>query len=72
MQIMGLLASPGGIQKLLAHPAVKDARKEAQMDALFSDLESKGMFGGLAHLGNPAVRDGLATLLPKVQDLFAK
>jgi len=63
--VKSLLAQPGGIQKMLQHPKVIEARKnDADLGPFFRDIEAMGLFGGFPYLSNVPVMTKLSELAP--------
>ena len=67
MQLQGVLSQPDGLQKVLSHANVVEARKTTPVVEDFcSAVEASGPMAALGFLGNPAAMTALQSILPGV------
>ena len=65
--VQSMLMKPGGVQEMLAHPAVQKLKGDPAMKPFFADLETQGMFGALAYLSNQEVMGKIAVVAKEIQ-----
>jgi len=67
MQLQGVLAQPDGLQKVLGHPSVVEARKTTPVvDEFCTAVEAAGPMAALGFLGRPDAMAALTSILPGV------
>lgn len=67
MQLQGILGQPDGLQKVLKHPDVVNARAQTPVVEEFcAAVEMSGPMAALGFLGNPAAMAALQAILPRV------
>jgi len=67
MQLQGVLAQPDGLQKVLAHPSVVEARDTTPVvDEFCTAVEAAGPMAALGFLGRPDAMAALTSILPGV------